>query len=138
MYTYQRMSINMHLFIYLFYISLSCDIFIPARPPQSPATHTGLGDVSMKVEYHQGAPPLVEPFTHTKLHTQVLGSIPTLRRVYIYARYNRHCSWSYTPTALVWAALSCCDAKGQRDCSTRFLGVVFSMKLPLLVLLDYV
>ena len=29
----------------------------------------------MKVEYLQGAPPLVESFTHTKLHMQVLGTI---------------------------------------------------------------
>ena len=39
------------------------------------ATHTGPGALSMKVEYLQGASPLVEPFTHTKLHMQVLGTI---------------------------------------------------------------
>ena len=40
-----------------------------------PATHTGPGALSIKVEYLQGAPPVVERFTHTQLHTQVLGSV---------------------------------------------------------------
>ena len=44
-------------------------------PAGGPYTHTGPGALSMKVEYLQGAPPLVEPLTHTKLHMQVLGSL---------------------------------------------------------------
>ena len=40
-----------------------------------PATCTGPCVLYMKVECLQGAPSLVEPLTHTKLHTQVLGTL---------------------------------------------------------------
>ena len=39
------------------------------------STHTGPGALSMKMEYLQGAPPLVEPLPHRKLHMQELGSL---------------------------------------------------------------
>ena len=39
-----------------------------------------LGTLSMKVEYLHGAPPLVEPLTHTKLLTQVPTREFTQRR----------------------------------------------------------
>ena len=76
---------------------------------QSPTTLNGPGILSMKVEYLQGAPPSVEPFTHTKLHMQVLGTIHGGGRI---CRYNCCCSLSWTPTAMVWAAFSCRGAKG--------------------------
>ena len=52
----------------------------PASSPVSlssmgPATCTGPGTASMRMECLQGAPSLVEPLTHTKLHMQVLGSL---------------------------------------------------------------
>ena len=44
-------------------------------PIGGPATRTGPSTLSVKVEYLQGAPPLLKPLTCTKLHTQVLGSL---------------------------------------------------------------
>ena len=44
-------------------------------PTGGPATLTGQGALSMKGEYLQGAPPSVEPLTHTNLYTQVKGSL---------------------------------------------------------------
>ena len=40
-----------------------------------PTTHTSPGALSLKVEYLQGAPPSVEPLTHTMLQMQVLQTL---------------------------------------------------------------
>ena len=62
-----------------------------------PATHTSQSALSMKVEYLQGAPPLVDSLTHTKLHTQVLqtlhggGLVCLLQSLLLMVLYTRVC-----------------------------------------------
>ena len=66
-------------------------------PTGGPTTHTGQGALSIKVECLQGAPPSVEPLTHTKLHTQVLGSLQggglvcLLQSLLLAILYTCHC-----------------------------------------------
>ena len=55
-------------------------------------THPGLGALCVKVEYLQGAPPLVEPLTHTQ--TSYAGTRELIRRWATVVRYNRLFAWS--------------------------------------------
>ena len=49
-------------------------------PTGGPATHTGLGALSMKVEYLQGASPSVKPLTHTNFIHRYKGAYTSAGR----------------------------------------------------------
>ena len=74
-------------------------------PTGGPTTRTAPGALSMTVECLQGAPPLVEPLTHTKLLSQVLGSLHggglvcPLQSLLLAVLYTRCCGvgWFFLP-----------------------------------------